>query len=512
MESDYDLSDETSLAQLRAILEDIRNNAETEEIAALRPYDGSTACDISTSEESSGRVRSWHGATNSEDTELTGISQSLASHSIDDSHDDTATTPTNTTASLPESRLDDLPLAEKTAILEDMFPIMKPFDIQYALKKAKYDFSRTVEDLLNQSFLEEESLIIGTPSAQKGIDGFAEPTNTRRRKGRGKRKKQHRRTSSTPAPNPTQSTPTPPPQSSWDRVKEEIEFIAQRTNFSRQAITSAYHKSEASIPSTLTTLCSSNELISGNPYLQSAVPATLGANILELSLDFPSLGSAMAEGLIRMTYPSTASAHELARAIVTSIGASSSTFQVIPHYSPRPQTPPSPRVAHEPTHTPLPGAQARHLAQTRTMAFAQASAAYRKSKSNPLMAGAAGYYSSVGRDAAAALARQQSSASDELVNRQSRPGEVDLHGVNVKDSVRITRSKVQDWWHNGAAEWARQGKVQGDGGLRIVTGVGRHSEGGRSKIGPAVGAMLVREGWRVEVGEGTVLVQGRVRR
>jgi len=49
-------------------------------------------------------------------------------------------------------------------------------------------------------------------------------------------------------------------------------------------------------------------------------------------------------------------------------------------------------------------------------------------------------------------------------------------------------------------------------GLRIVTGVGRHSEGGRGKLGPAVARMLVSEGWRVEVGEGIVEVLGRAKR
>ena len=75
---------------------------------------------------------------------------------------------------------------------------------------------------------------------------------------------------------------------------------------------------------------------------------------------------------------------------------------------------------------------------------------------------------------------------------------------------RYTRAKVQAWWDD-VAEWARKGKVQGNGGLKVVTGVGRHSAGGRSKLGPAVGAMLVREGWKVEVGDGVVIVRGRAR-
>ena len=232
----------------------------------------------------------------------------------------------------------------------------------------------------------------------------------------------------------------------------------------------------------------------------------------ELSREFPSLTQEQVESLIRMTHPSTASAHELVRALLVSAYDSVGTTQITPQYSPRPLTPPSliAKDVHSPNalSTILPA----NLATVRSTAFTQANVAYKKSKSKPLMAGAAAYYSSVGRDATAQLARHDAVVADALVLRQSRVGEVDLHGVNVKDAVRITRSKVEEWWDGGAAEWARQGKVQGDGGLRIVTGIGRHSEGGKPKIGPAIGAMLVKEGWKVEVGQGEVLVRGRARK
>lgn len=127
------------------------------------------------------------------------------------------------------------------------------------------------------------------------------------------------------------------------------------------------------------------------------------------------------------------------------------------------------------------------------------------------MGGAASYYSSVGRDASASLRRHEAAAADALVTIQSKPGEVDLHGVTVKDAVSIARARVENWWEQQGREWARQGKVMG-GGLRVITGAGRHSEGGRGRLGPAVGGMLVREGWKVEVGNGVVEVVGRARK
>lgn len=54
--------------------------------------------------------------------------------------------------------------------------------------------------------------------------------------------------------------------------------------------------------------------------------------------------------------------------------------------------------------------------------------------------------------------------------------------------------------------------VGGGGLLKIVTGVGRHSQGGKARLGPAVGAMLLKEGWKVEFGEGFLVVLGKVRK
>ena len=127
------------------------------------------------------------------------------------------------------------------------------------------------------------------------------------------------------------------------------------------------------------------------------------------------------------------------------------------------------------------------------------------------MSGAASHYSSVSRASALAAAHYSAAAATARVDAQSTALVVDLHGVSVKDAVRIARERVQGWWGSGGQEWAREGRVLG-GGLRVVTGVGRHSEGGVGRLGPAVGGMLVREGWRVEVGEGVVEVVGRRRR
>ena len=489
----------------------LRESAASEETKAFDPSGSSAQQKSSSSEDSPERASSWHGPTLTEETDLTGSSWSPASSAKVDGiqrvQEDLGT------LTLQDGTGVELTVAEKLGLLQEMFPTIKEFDRGYALEKAGNYFDKAVEDLLNQAFLEEEGVGNGTSRLTRGIEGFAdlEIYGTRRgRKARSKRKNQARRTSSTPRTQTNQSESST--RSRWDQAKEDVDYLAERIHVPRKSISSIYHDSGAFLPTTIIALCACSESMASNPYLPSASSSVLEAHASELALDFPKISYTHLEALIRMTHPSTASAHELAKAMLKSPGSSTSSMDIVPQYLPRPPSPPS--LANESTSSrlPLPVATATDLATARSNAFTQASAAYRQAKSKPLMGGAAAYYSSVGRDAAAALAQHEAAVADALVAGQSKADEIDLHGVNIKDAVRITRARVQAWWNGGAAEWARHGKVQGHGGFRVVTGLGRHSAGGKSKLGPAVGAMLLREGWKVEVGDGVVVVRGRVRK
>jgi hypothetical protein len=95
-------------------------------------------------------------------------------------------------------------------------------------------------------------------------------------------------------------------------------------------------------------------------------------------------------------------------------------------------------------------------------------------------------------------------AAEKLVESQSFKGGVDLHGVSVEDAKRITGEKVREWWQGLGEE--RKGE------FRIVTGKGNNSERGVGKLGPAVGKMLIREGWKVEVTPGFLVIKGLAKR
>lgn len=518
--SDYDLSEPASVKELRATLAVLKQSAEAQIDSAFDPS-GTSGLEDSNTSQSSDRARSWHGDIKSEATDLSTLSHSHGTGSQNGSDitgiDDLKNLQYGTGS-------ENLSNEEKTALLMEMFPTVKQFDVEFVLKKGGFQYGKAVEELLNQVFFEEESQG-GDQIVKKGIDAFFDPETSKGRKSHGKKKRHNRGANSASSP---MADPFVVVRGSWDRAKEEIDFIQQRTYLPRQTVSSAYHKAGASLAPTVAALCAASD---SNPYLASTPQSVLQTHISELSSKFSSLSLSQATALVYISHPSTASAHELARILSTSQETSSA--KITPHYLLRPPSPCSSAKGSSAAKplTPLPASTASQLASAREIAFANASTAHRKSKSSPLMGGAASYYSSVGRETSELLRRHETAMAENLVNSQSKPGEVDLHGVRVQDGVRIAKEKAEWWWENEGREWAREGKVMegrsgrkgagagtgasasASGGLlKIVTGVGRHSQGGKARLGPAVGAMLLKEGWKVEFGEGFLVVVGKMRK
>ena len=504
--SDYDLTDRNSLGQFRQTLKILKENASAEDTQTFDPSGTSGSHpDADPTGSSSELARSWHGDFDSisgrtDETDPTDVSLTVDGLDLNKSTTDQRTDLEGSEALAQE---------KKCLALREMFPNLKEFDIQYALRKSNQNFHQAVEDLLNQAFFAEEGSKDGEPLMRKGIDGFAENAMpTRSRKGRGKKGRILRRTSSSEGGLSSEAVNRPFIVGRWDRAKEEVEFISQRTYLPIPTISSVYHKNGGSLSMTIAALCDSGEM-GPNPYLSEASSESLDTNAAELMVDFPSVSASHASALIRLSHPSTSSAHELSRALLSS---SQSSSKILPQYAPR-STSPNSTSASSGLSGPRQGkptADPNTLANARDAAFSQAQASYRKSRSDRLMGGAAAYYSSVGRDASASLRKHEAAAADNLVSKQSRPGEVDLHGVNVQDAVRIASQRAETWWANGASEYARAGKARMDG-LRIVTGQGHHSAGGRGRLGPAVARGLVKDGWKIEVGQGVLEVVGRAR-
>jgi hypothetical protein len=409
--------------------------------------------------------------------------------------------------------LDSLDDASKEAVLIETFPGIRPFDIKWTLNKCKGKASLAIDELLNQVFLEDSG------HRHQGIEAFSEselPPRPRRGKGKKKRLATADDTSSSDSLAQVSGVI----ESKWETAGRDVDFISSRTGMPPQQVNSIYHKNGASIPATI------SAIIDAHSSLQlDSEDATVDVNAQELSLDFPTIPFPNILALTQITYPSTSAAHELAKALIARPHQARNgppiqiEFRLPPpdldSSAPKPKPkshnaiytnsiPPPPSYSAATTAT-----DGKDYITLRNAAFTQAFSAYRRGKSDRLMSGAAAYYSSLGRSYDAAAKSASSAAADALVASQSSATMLDLHGTNVKDAVRIAREGVTAWW---ARIDARGGVGGTHGGYRIVTGKGTHSEGGKGKLGPAVGSMLIREGWKVEVGSGALVVTGVVGR
>jgi hypothetical protein len=508
--SDFDLNDATELASARQILDLLKATSTTEQDSGFDPSGASGAefqqglLHNAKDENESVSAKSLQGWRSQ--TDDTSLSQDMGSLDLEGSEysEHAFIGRRENPGSTYTSELDSLDEEGKEKTLIGIFPALRPFDVKWTLKRYKGDVSLAIDELMTQSFLEESG------SRQRGIEAFsANAVSSQSRKGKGKGKKKRGIRLEEHANSPTKDDI---PESKWDMARKDVEFISEKTGMPLQQVTTMYHQNGASLHDVISAIISAHmsmNLEVDDPMVQ--------INAFELRQDFPTLQPSDLESLIQITHPSLSNARDLAEAFVSRPATKNGGVQLSFRHAPIDvASSKSKPAAHNAVYPDLPldaSAAARVAAShrhTRDNAFVQASTAYRKGKSDHLMGGAAAYYSQVARDADARLKVSESQAADALVNSQSSSTQLDLHGVSVKDALRITSDRVEAWWF-GLGEDRLIGGRSVDPGYRIVTGIGRHSEGGRSKLGPAVGKMLVREGWKVEVGPGHLVVRGKAR-
>lgn len=406
---------------------------------------------------------------------------------------------------------------DKVGYLTEMFPSVDRFTIQHTLKKSDGDVGRAMDVLLNLAFFDEQPPDEdgGKVSVPKGIDGFQEGSSGKGRKRRTKNKKNKNQELSSPVGSEFDESPS---INKWDAGLKDVDFIHSRTSpiLKKETVTSTYHANGASLPVTIRALATAHAPKDEKKIHENPVMA---AQVAELTQEFPSITPITFAGLLCITRNSTSAANELAAALTTR-PMTPSVSQLIQFTA----TPPPLDIEDE-----TPSQRKREARMIRDFdraqgtagahfvagadAFSKASMAYRRGRSDRLMGGAAAYYSSIGRDHLERAKRNAAAASDALVDSQSTSTMLDLHGVSVQDAVRISSERVQDWWDAlGDTKYMRAREGRAYEGYRIVTGVGRHSHDGTSRLGPAVFKRLVRDGWRVEVGEGVFTVLGVSRR
>ncbi|GAB7328953.1 hypothetical protein MBLNU13_g00823t1 [Cladosporium sp. NU13] len=528
--SDYDLASEEGLATARATLDLLKESALIEEAADFDPSGTGGYNQLETAK-SPGREEAGTetGASQSHETDATSLSNGLSSLDLEEKEK-----LANQIGAQDVGKVEDLDALDedvKVMLLRELFgEHASKYSIQHTLRKCNGKWNAALEELLNHVYFgEAEDSEDGGKLHAKGVDGFSEDNVVKRgrktkAKGQKLRAMEERRAASLPAsPEDSQS----PAVNKWQTSKEDVNFIAIHTNLEVSVVKSTYNEQGAKVPQTI------NALIKQTMEETKKVVTddeTVQQNARDLGRDFPSIAPNYLAALIRLTYPSTSSAHELAKALVAKPKEplSAGGIQVIPMYArptiadidpeSSPRKARSANISHPSSlaspEDPTLALRGNAYAAARAQAFAQASAAHRRAGSDRLMGGAAAYYSQLGRDLSALAFGASADAADALAARQSSSTQLDLHGIDVLNGVRIAQERVEAWW-SGLGESRVNGRAGAEdrgAGFRIVVGAGTHSVGGKGKLGPAVSKALKNEGWRIEPAGAVIVVKGKQRR
>ena len=148
--SDYNLADSASYAQAHTTLEGLASDVPSEEATGFNAS-GITDATPTTSGTSGVQEPSSTDFSSSSGAEVPSLT------SFDNNSDE-----------------------DKESVLRGMFADLKEYDVRYALSKAGGDFQTALDDLLNVQYL------ASTGQQVKGIDGFFEPSGSKKKKKRGK--------------------------------------------------------------------------------------------------------------------------------------------------------------------------------------------------------------------------------------------------------------------------------------------------------------------------------------
>lgn len=520
--SDFDLSIPTQVEELRETLDVLNASAIEQENL---PFDPTGTTNLRNSDVSGSLVGESSDDAPSDFTSW----PSLENHEQDNSDHNSASEAERLKGSKLAYSFLGMTTADKAQNLISMFPSITRLEAERILEDCHDNLSRSMDVLLNLAFIEETQIAREIPqetpkeaaqdsqsSTPKSIDGFQakENQNSGGKKSRKKKRQQQQRRVDL-ASQAMNNTST----NKWETGKKDIDFLSSRAcALQREKIASTYHENSMSLCATIRVLAQAHgpkdiHEIEDDPLLITQVG--------ELSHKYPGINPITLTGLIRIANNDIPAADELAdtlarRPDLTSV-SNIISFVSSPvalddeeeNVAPTQQT----ESASDFMDFGEAAAAANSHFAARSAALAQASQSARRARSNPLYGGASAYYRDVGNEQRQLAMRHLATASDRLVARQSSQYDLDLHGVTVANAVRIARERVQAWWDGlGDQKYVRGGGQSSHGGFNIVCGLGHHSLDRKSHIGPAVWNMLLKEGWRVELNRGSMLVTGVTRR
>ncbi|OLN85209.1 Smr domain-containing protein [Colletotrichum chlorophyti] len=407
---------------------------------------------------------------------------------------------------------------EKLLQLQEMFSDLKPHDVSFALKKAQGDFQTALETLLNIQFLES------TGERPKGLDGFFQPekpSGKKKGKSKGKKRKDLLSDVSSSSSSINESSPA---NEDNERV-DKILFIVEKLDLPFDEVTEVFEAQGGSTERTIIEFL--------DRYIkQGVVVGNSGSDygkqrIHELKKQYRHIPEQYLSPLVEVTRSDHQWMEEVAALLNRYFGklpakrleinyrltplaneeleGSSEGWQKMA--SPKTSVlSATGRTLNSPSFAPRSYRQAMDTAglyrDASNHSFSTAGQVYKKGH---LYRQAAGFFAERGREEARNYAMAKSVAADMHVASTSTANEIDLHGVEVADGVRITRERVWEWWNSLGEYRARKAQE----GFTIVTGRGLHSAGGVSRLRQGIIAALINDGWKVSVGTGSYRVTGR---
>ncbi|KAJ9068593.1 hypothetical protein DSO57_1027084 [Entomophthora muscae] len=146
------------------------------------------------------------------------------------------------------------------------------------------------------------------------------------------------------------------------------------------------------------------------------------------------------------------------------------------------------------------------LKEARQRAFHQAAQAYRQRHTCGQSAAAA-FYSSEGREISSRIAKLHASTAQAFAQSSSSKYQIDLHGLTVAEAAPLVAESV-DAWYARETTGIQSGRLKKLTPFVIITGAGKHSTNGVSRMKPMVTSLLKRHGWKHEVKSASIEVLG----
>ncbi|PVV01905.1 hypothetical protein BB560_003659 [Smittium megazygosporum] len=152
-----------------------------------------------------------------------------------------------------------------------------------------------------------------------------------------------------------------------------------------------------------------------------------------------------------------------------------------------------------------------YLLSKRNLCYEKATDSFKKRKNAGMNSGISVFYSEQGRSFDLQLKIWRMREAYGLVelakNRAQDPNFVDLHSLYLEESVHIARNELKNWYGTETEGVPKPRSV-----LKIVTGLGSHSKGGKSILNQVIGRILSAEGWKYMSDDGIFFISGQERR